>query len=138
MVRGGYLATFIDSCKTYDYVQNNPVNLIDPYGLRTYGGGLDLTGALLGGGGSINFQVVKDTNGDIGIAVTYGKGGYTDVAGASIQLTGGTTNANSINDLAGESGTVGGGLSYPLTPGPGIVVTGEVVIEGIAGSHLNY
>lgn len=109
-------------------VQNNPINFIDPYGLLTGGLGFDISGALIGFGGTVNVQIVKDTKGDTGLAITYGGGGYADLAGISAQTTGGITTANSINDLSGKSTTLGAGASLPFTPGPGAVVTGEAVI----------
>ncbi len=39
------------------------------------------------------------------------------------------TTAASINDLQGGSTTIGGGVSLPFTPGPGLVLTGEGVIS---------
>ena len=63
------------------------------------------------------------------MAITYGAGGYTDVAGISVQTTAGVTTAASINDLQGGSATIGGGVSLPFTPGPGLVLTGEGVIS---------
>ena len=97
---------------------------------------MDISGALFGGGGTINVQLVKDQKGDTGLAVTYGAGGYTDVAGISAQITGGVTTADSINDLEGGSVTIGGGVSLPFTPGPGVVLTGEgVIAESYIGGY---
>ncbi len=105
---------FAGGINFYSYVGNNPVNLIDPYGLYVGGIGGFLSGGISGnvspgifGAGSAS--LVWDQYGNFGIAFC----GSTGIAAGGGLIGGGSvTNAwgaNSICDLAGSGVGVGAG-----------------------------
>jgi RHS repeat-associated protein len=128
---GGYLRTdpigLSGGIHLFLYASNNPVNYTDQFGLDTTGKGVNINLAAIGFSGNANIQIVSDNTGDQGIAITVGGGGYSEVAGGSLQYTTGATNATSINALAGTSTLAGGGIVVPPLPGFGIALTGDFV-----------
>ena len=59
----------------FGYVQNDPINFIDPFGLLINGKGVTLGISLLGWKGSFTAEIVEDTNGDFGLAFSNTIGG---------------------------------------------------------------
>jgi len=101
-------------------VLNDPVNKIDPLGLRTWGIDFSATAAA-GGGGTGGYTFVIDSRLNIGI-IEHSGGGGLGGATASVAAQLQETNASSIYDLGGSSTSAGGSI------GPGIQATGEIVI----------
>ena len=99
----------------YVYSGNDPMNRIDPSGTLTagigFGGSFTVGGFSFGADG----QVVVDDRGNIGVATTVCFGGTTQTAAVSFGVLASGNTANSISDLNGQSGTLGGSLS---TVGP--------------------
>jgi uncharacterized protein RhaS with RHS repeats len=93
----------------YRYVQNDPVNFVDPYGLLTTGHGISVTFSFLGVGIDYNYLSVTDDSGNSGSTHTWSIGGSSELIGLDIMGSSQMTTANTIFDLAGGSGTVGGG-----------------------------
>ena len=105
----------------YGYVQNNPVNRVDPLGLWTVG--IDISGnaaALLGLTGGVTFAIDDDLN---VAAIPHVGGMYLVGAGASVAAQAQFTNADTVYDLAGVATATGGSAGFMLG------VTGEY-IEG--------
>ncbi len=89
----------------YLYCGNDPLNGIDPQGLRTY----HLTGSVLGSfGWSMGRQsgITWDDKGNIGWLNVTGAGGGTPSASAGVTF--GFTTADTIYDLKGWGATTGG------------------------------
>ena len=126
----------------YFYVNNNPINYADPFGLEKKGTGqlgLAASGGNSGGGGTVAFGVIVDRNGGSGIFYTYGAGAQkstTPTASLGIQLT--VTNAKSSTDIGGLGTEAGGSGTIGSGPLAGVNVTGEFVkgsgYEGVAGT----
>jgi len=93
----------------YSYTANNPVNLVDPLGLWTFGVGVQFSGTAIGFGGSVSLALVIDGLGQVGFTVTGGAvgAGSSGLYGGSVvgQVTG--SNAGTIDDLSGPGGTAG-------------------------------
>jgi len=85
------------------YTSNNPMNLIDLLGLKTTGEGITVSFSLFGGTASYTFQFVQDDRGDFGLAISHAAGGAAEVLGGSAMTIESSTNANSINQLSGNS-----------------------------------
>ena len=97
-----------DSTNLYQYCFGDPVNLIDPSGRITIGGGVN-AGAAWGVGAGGSAIVTVDGHGNGGLvstaAGTTGEGAFAGV-GAEIQIS----NAQTVNDMAGpfhEAGVTG-------------------------------
>jgi uncharacterized protein RhaS with RHS repeats len=102
------------------YSENNPINLIDPYGLWTLAIDFSVT-AGAGKGATAGHTYVIDSNLNIARIEHAGEGGYGGVgAGAAAQFQ--ITNAPTVYDLAGGSMSMGGSL------GAGAHGTAEIVI----------
>jgi hypothetical protein len=103
---------------TYKYVADDPVDFFDPYGLTTSGSGFIGGGAIGGAGGSVDVQVVHDTQGNYGIAVTMCAGGITQPLGISLGGIHSSSSANGISDRQEQSLDVGTMISTqnPLLP----------------------
>ena len=105
----------------YQYCQANPVNMLDPLGLWTFGVGLGgVAGTGMGGTGQV--VLVFDDDGNVGLVFTGGYGAYAGLEasyGGIIQYT----NADKITDLKelGACKGIGGGF------------LGGISVEGIAG-----
>ncbi len=104
----------------YGYCLGDPVNLVDPSGLDTYGVSTGLpafTASAFGIGVSYTpLQFVWDDHGNIGMATSGGwAGAYPWSFSAGRQFS--RTNAETICELEGASVLAGGSVSRPL-PGP--------------------
>lgn len=106
----------------FAYVLNDPVNFIDPWGLKTYG--VDFSVLVGAGGGATGGETfVIDSNGNYGWVDHAGGGSLAGVEGSvAVQMQ--YTNADSIHDLGGVSTAIGGSVL------PGIGPTGEVILTG--------
>jgi len=115
----------------YGYVQNDPVNQVDPRGLLTVAIGIAGTG---GGGaaGTYSKALVVDGHGNIGMISTLGgggMGGITASGGGMIQIK----NADNIYQLTGFSVQTGGSFGEVFSGG------GEWVIgDGYTGVDINF
>ena len=95
-----------DGTNWYQYVNAAPVNLVDPLGLFTFGIGYSVSGSA-GAGAEFSQMVVIDDEGNIGVATTLSGGGaFPD---AEVGVTGQITNVDTIHNLVGWGGSVGGG-----------------------------
>jgi RHS repeat-associated protein len=127
-----------DSMNLYTYCTNNPLNWIDPWGLvKTVGIGYSVSGGE-GGGGTFGVQIVVDTNGDTGIYIHGGPGGYVGASGS------GTTDISlydgSIDDLEGPCISSGGGvIVYPPSAGLylGAEANNAIVFDGTWGGTFS-
>jgi RHS repeat-associated protein len=91
----------------WTYSGLNPINAIDPFGLDTAEWGASGTIAAIGAAVDFTLTVARDTKGDVGLVLSFSKGGYSEVLGGSIHGIRGTTDAKSINNLRGSSAKVG-------------------------------
>jgi hypothetical protein len=103
----------------YSYVQNNPVRWTDPTGHWTFSVDYTWSGFAIGGG-RFSISVALDQQGNVGLVVSPGGGGYT-AAGGSAGISGTWTPAPSINDLKGWSAQVGGSVREAVGPGGELV-----------------
>jgi len=111
----------------YIYVENNPVNYVDPSGLFTIGLGGNLSAAFIGRVGVTGMAVI-DGHGNVGILIAPAIGGGTPSIGGSATLT--ITTANEITDL--RKGGFEAGLSAQATPLP---IAPGLGIEGCVGDR---
>lgn len=88
----------------YAYVNNNPINFIDPLGLWTSGASINVAGGF-GIGGTVGINLVVDGQGNIALQAVYGGGAESP----SVSITGNieSTNADSVMDLAGAGAQTG-------------------------------
>jgi RHS repeat-associated protein len=102
----------------YGYAANDPIDFFDPLGLATTGNGVIVGGAVGGAGATFDVQIVHDTQGNYGVAVTVCGGGITQPLGVSLGGIHSSGNANTISDLQGASLDVGTEVSSenPLLP----------------------
>ncbi len=124
----------------YFYVNNNPINYADPFGLEKKGTGqmgIAASGGNSGGGGTVAFGVIVDRNGGSGVFYTYGAGAQkstTPTASVGIQLT--VTNAKNSTDIGGLVTEAGGSGTFGALGGANVTV--EFVAgsgyEGVAGT----
>jgi RHS repeat-associated protein len=117
------------------YVQNSPINYIDPLGLWTVAIGVSGTGGA-GMGASGTVMIAFDGHGNIGFIESGGGGGYAGVGGSAggiIQVT----NADSIYDLRGFSAQTGISFSWGPSVGAewvvGIGYMGVNITFGLGG-----
>ena len=126
----------------YGYVLNDPVNGIDPEGLRTYSLGFAGGGALFGFGGQVNlaanFGIADD--GRLSSSVTFiASGGAAAGLGATVALYGGSTDAQTVKELTGagyffgRSGLAAGSIG--VTQNEDGTVTGA---EGTVGPVVGF
>jgi len=106
-----------DDANLVAYVVNDPVNQRDPEGTWTGAVGAFASGGA-GVGGQFQVAVVFDGDGNVGLAVTSGAGGFLGAGGATGGVFGGST-AETICELQGRSYT--GGVSV----GEGVSAGGE-------------
>ncbi len=119
----------------YLYALNNPLSYYDPFGLDTWGGGIQVQ-AGAGASGSAFVGVVGDSTGQVGVSVTVGAGG-SGGAGASVTGEFTTTNAPSIQDTAGTGGQAGVQVG-PFPPTGGLVIGAGIVSgSGYTGGSVN-
>lgn len=113
--------TMTQTVNRYMYVNAKPINYCDPLGLWTFA--IGLTGSLGAGGGITgSFDITFDSQGNLGVLISGGGGGYGGVS-ASGGFNVLWTNANSLNDIQGQSYMVGGsGGEGPLTFGGNVVI----------------
>jgi len=93
----------------YTYVRNNPLRYVDPMGYWTFGFGLGFNVGL-GGGVSGSVMLVFDDNGNAGLALSGGGGGYAGMGGSG-GIVVQRTNADVIQHLNGPVVQTGGSLS---------------------------
>ncbi|NDY42368.1 hypothetical protein G3N55_05865 [Dissulfurirhabdus thermomarina] len=101
-------------------VQNNPVDFVDPLGLRTWSLGISLTGGLgLGGGGGIFLNIGHNPNKGLlegwsaSLTGTAEAGAFGGIGGGTqFQFT--TTDACDVSQLTGE------GMAFGQAAGAGI------------------
>ena len=107
---------YYDSMNLYQYVTNNPLNWIDPWGLK--GGGVGFSGSGgCGAGGTGGIMIVKDSEGNWGIYLHAGAGGY---AGSSASITIDGMYFDGISDdLRGQFYTTGMSFGTNITPSIG-------------------
>ena len=94
------------------------MNAVDPWGLWTFGIDYSGTGGA-GAGGTGGKTYVIDSHGNYGTVNHAGGGGYFGAGGGAAgqyQIT----SADTINDLAGPSASIGGSVGEGLSP------TGEI------------
>jgi RHS repeat-associated protein len=108
----------------FGYVENDPVNWVDPEGLWTVSVGVNIGGALgaIGGGGgtAVNIGYSESKGFSASLTGTVGGGAITGIgAGVGITFTG--TDACSVDQLLGTSVEASRGL-------------GPLAISGIAGN----
>jgi len=117
----------------YQYVQNNPVNWIDPTGLWTFGIGLSSNGQLGPFNGNWSIGFVVDGYGNLGWYNTVG-GGVGVGADGSVGLQFSGSNGDCIKDLAGPFGntsaSLGAGLSGTVEGFSGPGSQGQTVVGG--------
>ena len=127
----------------YVYAGNNPVNRVDPEGLRTWSLGISGSAGLgVGGGGGIFLNVGHDSSQGLlegwsaSMTVTAGAGAYGGIgAGTQVQVT--TTDACNVSQLNGA------GMAFGSSAGAGIQGGAEYVtniggtVEG-ASYYLGY
>jgi hypothetical protein len=86
----------------WDYCVDDPINCVDPWGLKTYsacvGGDVDILGHRVGGDVCVNI----DSSSDVGMSATVRQGAATNT-GASAGVGVGYTDAHSIDQLAGKN-----------------------------------
>ena len=99
-----------DSPNFYLYVLNNPISRKDPFGLYTFQLGLNVSGTLFGGTGSLFAGIVIDTQGNVAVYNGYGVG-LGEGAGAAGGVSFAVSNAYNVCGIGGPfaqaSGTGG-------------------------------
>ena len=115
------------SLNFYGYVQNNPVNWIDPLGFKTEGTDVSFT-AGAGKGFTFGITFVNDDKGNVGIVIHGGGGGYGG-ANFGIAVQDQSTNANVLSDLEGRSESIGGSIAEP------VFATGEKIFADNYEGH---
>lgn len=104
----------------YGYVVNNPVNLVDPWGLKTWQIGIGFNaGGIVGSSKSAGIIIghnPRTGDWDVGFYATGGAGLY---GGASASLTVDVTTSDNpcIDDVSGWAGTAGGSVDVGLSFG---------------------
>jgi len=110
----------------YVYAANNPVLMIDPFGLDTSQWGIEISGHSIRFGGSWYFGVTWDDKGNIGLFSTeLGGAAAATIGKASVTISGTWTNAPNIYKLDGLSTEIGGSAAYIASIGGGFVTSGE-------------
>ena len=107
----------------YRYVENDPVNYVDPVGLWTFGIGFG--GGFSFGGGNLSgdFQFVFDDKGNIGYTRTVCLGGVTEARGYNIGGIVSIGSGDTIKELEGGSAFTGVLVGTGRTAGGGITVS---------------
>jgi len=119
----------------YGYVLGDPVNFVDPYGLKssgyTQGGGISFFVGIAGGSGNMFFAEVNGDNGlEVGTFLEICLGLGLGICGDIGTNTGVCQVDNRLNDLAGLSIGIGGGVAYGLEGLSGDVQIGAHSISG--------
>jgi len=114
----------------YAYVQNNPVSNLDVDGMFTVSYDIEFT-AGIGGAWRKGISYVRDDDGNVGILLHDGGGGYAGTGGSmegNIQVT----NADTIFELEGQT------LSVGLSIGQLLVGGGEAIfgLDDVMGLEL--
>ena len=120
----------------YQFIGNDPVNLVDPMGLWTLqigaGGSAGAgKGATAISGFAISYS--KDRSFEFGSFQTQGGGGYGGVSASFSFIDIAWSHNKSICDLSGSAGTVQTSVGHPLSP---FSLTGEVnFMSGVEPSY---
>jgi RHS repeat-associated protein len=125
----------------YSYVQNNPVNFVDPLGLWTVSVGVNIGamfGAVGGGGGTaINIGYSATEGLSASLTGTVGGGAVTGI-GAGVGVTLAATNAASVEQLLGTSVEASRGLGPVAATGiAGNGYTGGALSIGLGGKTIS-
>ena len=122
----------------YSYVINNPLRFTDPWGWITFGVGIaGSASAVAGITGNVMF--VWDDQGNCGLIVSGGGGGFGGSPGGNVGAHVQITSADDIYDLTGITFQAGATLGVTLGPIPfsgtleGVIGSGYWGGQGIAG-----
>jgi len=124
----------------YSYVQNNPINGVDPEGLWTVSFGVNIGGTLgaVGGGGGSAFNIGYSKSEGLSTSLTGSVGGGAATGiGASVGFTLAATNASSVDQLLGTSVEASRGFGPVAATGiAGTGYTGGALSIGLDGKSI--
>jgi len=103
----------------YGYCLDDPVNGVDPLGLRTEGDGPYFNCSVPGFSFGAGLKRVKDDTGQLGFEVS-GEYGASTGLGVEGGMAYETTDASTIDQLNGQSMKAGGSVTLPLPASPSI------------------
>jgi RHS repeat-associated protein len=118
----------------WDYCVDDPINCVDPWGLKTKGVGVGFSASGFGFGAGAGAMVVKDDKGNWGVEY-YGDYGASSGFGVSGEASYQATTAKTIKDLAGKSQKIGASYQLPI---PGVPSLGTEKIQGAGYTGEGY